>query len=199
LFARADPQVLFGPYDERPAASNKPKYCSWDAANTKNCNHHKYPHGLISLVHQAGAEIYPSIGGWTLSKTFPAMAASATARTNFANQCVDMIQDYGFDGIDIDWEYPGYAEHNGTSRDKLHFSLLLEEVQSKLAALTRVTGQTYGLTAALPCGPSHLTNINVPRVARALTELNLMSYDFHGAWDATTGLYCSRETLVSIM
>jgi chitinase len=54
---------------------------------------------LIHLVHAAGAEIYPSIGGWTLSDAFPAMAASATARATFAENCVKLISDYGFDGM----------------------------------------------------------------------------------------------------
>jgi hypothetical protein len=85
----ADPQLLFGPYNDN-APMNDPKHCSWDAANVKNCNHHDYKQGLIHRVHDAGAEIYPAIGGWTLSNAFPAMAANAAARTNFAQQCVDL-------------------------------------------------------------------------------------------------------------
>ena len=65
--------------------------------------------GLMYLAHQAGAEVYPSIGGWTLSDAFPSMAASSSARKRFASQCVELIEDYGFDGIDLDWEYPGYS------------------------------------------------------------------------------------------
>ena len=58
-------------------------------------------------MHEAGAEIYPSIGGWTLSDAFVAMASSDISRKKFAEQCVDLIKDYNFDGIDLDWEYPG--------------------------------------------------------------------------------------------
>ena len=87
-----DPLVLFGPLDWTGA-----QHCSWDGPNQKACNNHRYEEGLIHLVHQAGGEIYPSIGGWTLSDNFPAVAASATARTNFANQCVELIKDYGFE------------------------------------------------------------------------------------------------------
>lgn len=50
------------------------------------------------MVHAAGGEIYPSLGGWTLSDPFPAMAASATARARFAQNCVDLILEYDFDG-----------------------------------------------------------------------------------------------------
>ncbi len=56
------------------------------------------------MAHQAEVEIYPSIGGWTLSEPFPPMSASVDARKNFIEGCVGLIKEYGFDGIDIDWE-----------------------------------------------------------------------------------------------
>ena len=103
------------------------------------CAAHHYETGLIYQAKQAGVEVYPSIGGWTLSDNFPVLAASEAARTKFAEQCVALIRNYDFDGvriilvllgvsclhfivsnltsfanalhhqIDIDWEYPGYA------------------------------------------------------------------------------------------
>ena len=94
----ADPQMLFGPYNWNPPPDSK-EYCSWDSANTKNCNNHDYEKGLISLVHAAGGEVYPSIGGWTLSDPFPALAASSEARANFAANCAQMIREYDFDGV----------------------------------------------------------------------------------------------------
>ena len=78
----------------------------------------KYEEGLIYLAHQAGAEVYPSIGGWSLSDPFPVMAADAESRATFASQCVDLIKNYNFDGIDLDWEYPG----------KLSCSMLLDRI-----------------------------------------------------------------------
>ncbi len=46
----------------------------------------------------------------------------------------------------------------------------------------------YKLTAALPCGPSHMGNIDIPHVNSKLDELNLMSYDFGGPWSETTSI-----------
>lgn len=87
-----------------------PKYCSWDApAEPPVCSAHHYQEGLIYLAHQAGAEVYPSLGGWSLSDPFPAMAANPKARENFARQCVELIKSYNFDGIDIDWEVRFYS------------------------------------------------------------------------------------------
>ena len=50
------------------------------------------------------------------------------------------------------------------------------------------TGRYYGLTAALPCGPSIIANQDISHVGRLLTELNLMTYDFHGSWNEKTGV-----------
>ena len=46
-------------------------------------------------------EVYPSIGGWTLSDPFSELAASAESRKRFAENCVKLIETYDFDGIDI--------------------------------------------------------------------------------------------------
>lgn len=50
-----------------------------------------------------------SIGGWTYTNTdkhMDAPASTAAGRKKFADSCVDMIRNYGFDGIDVDWVRP---------------------------------------------------------------------------------------------
>ena len=110
------------------------------------------------------------------SGNFPPMAANETSRLNFARNCRDLIVEYDFDGIDIDWEYPGYADHGGTPGDTENFNLLLGDVRAALDDLGAETGRTYGLTAALPCGPSNVENVDVGAVSGYLSELNLMTY-----------------------
>lgn len=53
--AWGDPLVLFGPRNYNPAAGAT-SYCSWDGPLQKNCGHHYYEKGLISLVHAAGGK-----------------------------------------------------------------------------------------------------------------------------------------------
>eukprot|EP00602_Paraphysomonas_sp_CaronLab_P001838 CAMPEP_0185018358 /NCGR_PEP_ID=MMETSP1103-20130426/1112_1 /TAXON_ID=36769 /ORGANISM="Paraphysomonas bandaiensis, Strain Caron Lab Isolate" /LENGTH=383 /DNA_ID=CAMNT_0027548147 /DNA_START=170 /DNA_END=1322 /DNA_ORIENTATION=+ len=183
----ADPNILFGPYDYNPSPDST-KYCSHDAPGVQNCDYHNYEDGLISLAHAAGAEVWPSIGGWTLSENFPIVAANASSRKTFAEECINLIIDYNFDGIDIDWEYPGFEEHGGTAEDTENFSLLLNEVRSHLDALSSSTGKKYGLTAALSCDPEQISRYDVPYLRKVLSEFNLMTYDFHGSWDDTTGV-----------
>lgn len=161
------------------------EYCHWDTPTKKVCKFHFYEKGVLHLAREAGAEVWPSIGGWSLSDPFPAMAKNLAARTNFANKCIELIEDYGFDGIDIDWEYPGYEAHSGTPEDTETYNLLLQLVREKLDELGDRTGKFYGLTAALPCGTNHINNIDIPTAAKYLTELNLMTY---GKWFLNTRL-----------
>ena len=92
----ADPNCLFGPYNWNGIEGVDTKYCSWDGPNLKVCNFHLYEEGLLYLVKQAGGEIWPSIGGWSLSDPFPEMAKDPVARENFAKNCVLLIEAYGF-------------------------------------------------------------------------------------------------------
>ena len=165
-----DPIILFGRKNYNPGPEDK-QYCSWDGPGEKNCGNHFIDDGIISRMHAAGGTVYPSIGGWSLSNTFPAMAASPAARTMFAKQCKQLVVDYDFDGIDIDWEYPGYFDHGGTPEDKDNFTLLLQIVRAELDTLYPIMGKRYGLTAALPCGPSHIDNIDVEMVSAILDEV----------------------------
>lgn len=99
-----------------------------------------------------------------------------------------MIKAYDFDGIDIDWEYPGYAPHSGRDVDTINYNLFLQAIRDALDEYGRQTGRFYGLTAALPCGPTIIDNIQINEVKDILTEFNLMTYDFHGSWNAKTGV-----------
>ncbi|KAL7472628.1 hypothetical protein ACHAXS_012995 [Conticribra weissflogii] len=186
----ADPQLLWGPYEYNAANQdeNTNYFCSWDFPDKKNCNYHQTDKGIIHLAKQAGAQVMPSIGGWTLSDNFPTIAASQSTRDYFAQQCVELLKAYDFDGIDIDWEYPAYEDHSGTPEDTVNFTLLLQAIRDALDAHGAQTGKYYPLSAALPCGPDKIENIEVHNIKDILDELNLMSYDLHGAWDELTGM-----------
>jgi chitinase len=38
------------------------------------------------------------------------MALTAEGRTKFTESCVEMVLRHNFDGLDLDWEYPGGRE-----------------------------------------------------------------------------------------
>lgn len=63
----------------------------------------------------------------------------------------------------------------------------MDELRRQLDLLEAKTGKHYGLTAALPCGPEILAKQDIAHVSSVLSELNLMTYDFHGSWNTETG------------
>ncbi len=157
---------------------------SWDAGakrgNFNQLNKLKAANpGLRTLI---------SVGGWTWSKNFSAAAATSQSRDLFATSCAQFMKQYGFDGLDIDWEYPvsGGLEL-GVAADKANYTLLLQALRTELNRLGTADGKNYDLTIAAPAGPSVLTNMEIDKLAKIVDWVNLMSYDFHGSWDKTTG------------
>eukprot|EP01084_Bolivina_argentea_P134563 237336_1 len=93
--ADADPIILFGPIDSSQTDPRSPSYKCMPNLGGTTCNNHHTDQGLINLVHKAGKKILPSIGGWTLSNNFSAVAASKRARSNFVRECMSLIGDMG--------------------------------------------------------------------------------------------------------
>ena len=129
-----------------------------------------------------------SIGGWTWSQNFPAAAATDQSRKQFASSCIDFMKQYGFDGIDIDWEYPvSGGLFPGTPADTQNYTALLQEFRTELDAAEAKDGTDYFLSIAAPAGPTTIPNLEAGRIGGILDWMNLMSYDFHGGWDPITG------------
>ncbi|CAF1137588.1 unnamed protein product [Adineta ricciae] len=137
----------------------------------------KYPH-LRTLI---------SVGGGTRSGKFSDIAVSDRSRSIFAASCVEFIQKYGFDGIDIDWEYPvsgGLPANSRRPEDKQNYVFLLKELRHQLDA---VSDKNYLLTAAAGATTRTISNMDLPGMIPYLDWINVMTYDFHGGWRATTG------------
>ena len=139
----------------------------------------KHPH-LKTLI---------SVGGWTLSSPFSDAALTDASRGKLARSCVAFMKKYGFDGIDIDWEYPvggGEAGNKTRPADKQNFTLLLAELRKQLNAQEKTDKARYLLTIAAPAGPNVYKNLELDKIAEHLDWINLMTYDFHGGWSEAT-------------
>ena len=76
-----------------------------------------------------------SVGGWTAGGwVFSQMAQNRESRLLFIQSAVHFVNYFGFDGIDIDWEYPALDGVNGWEPtdplDREHFSLLIQEMRA---------------------------------------------------------------------
>jgi len=144
---------------------------------------HDSTQSLPYRANLAGVKVLPSIGGWSDLTYFPAIAADPVKRQTFVQNCLSLIQTYKFNGIDLDWEYPGYAPNGGTQADAPNFTSLLQDIRTALNNLETQTGQAYLLSACFGAAQGHMQNIQWNNVVPLLDMINLMTYDFHGPWD----------------
>lgn len=140
-------------------------------------------------------KIYPnlktliSVGGWTWSGLFSDVALNDTTRANFAESCVSFIKQHGFDGVDIDWEFPvggGLPSNIQRPEDKQNFTLLLQELRRHLDAQGTADGRHYLLTIAGGSGSRYPANVELSLIHPYLDYASIMSYDIHGTWDSYT-------------
>ncbi|MHB8088441.1 MAG: glycosyl hydrolase family 18 protein [Anaerolineaceae bacterium] len=162
-----------------------------DSDDINNADFHGNFNQLFELKKQnPQLKVLISVGGWNWSGNFSNAAKDETSRKRFAASCIDLyLKQYAgvFDGIDIDWEYPvSGGLTNGSSDDTANFTLLLNELRLQMDALGETNGEHYLLTIAAPVGPGSIRNLDLPGIAAAVDWINLMTYDFHGTWDATT-------------
>ncbi|KAL5611713.1 uncharacterized protein BROUX77_001869 [Berkeleyomyces rouxiae] len=124
-----------------------------------------------------------SIGGWTWSSNFPAAASTEKGRAEFARSSVKLMRDWGFDGIDIDWEYPK------TKTESENFVALLKRVRQELDdyAAVYTPSYHYSLAIAAPASPTHYSMLDLKSLGEILDYINLMSYDYGGSWSEVSG------------
>merc|ERR1712038_1116512 len=124
-----------------------------------------------------------SIGGWNAgSGSYSMMAADPQKRKTFIDSLSDFLDTYKFDGVDLDWEYPGDREGSDPENDKENFSLLSQE----LAAALHAKGKLF--TAAMSADNKRLdVGYDLPAISQAYDWFNVMDYDYHGGWEMFTG------------
>ena len=149
-----------------------------------------------------------SIGGWSFNdpedineigtstyQLFSQMASSSAGRQEFISSAIEYAKKYGFDGIDLDWEYPGYIGRGGTPEDLPNFLVLVQEFRSAIGGQNLLL--TMASPAIVPTGTPEYYHNNpneyfewLRQCTEQLDWLNVMSYDYHGAWpsDTVTGV-----------
>ncbi|KAM3519834.1 hypothetical protein MY4038_009654 [Beauveria bassiana] len=132
-------------------------------------------------------QIWLSIGGWTFSDdntptqpVFGNIAREKRYREIFANNVLSFLQTYGYDGVDIDWEYPGAPDRGGKPDDVDNFVLLLKEIR----AVFDRSGRNLGISLTIPASYWYLKWFDLPGLLEYADFVNLMSYDLHGVWDS---------------
>lgn len=112
---------------------------------------------------------------------FSDMARTAANRATFIQSLINFMDNYGFDGADIDWEYPGAEDRGGRPEDTENFVDLCREMKAAF-------GRRYGLSVTLPASFWYLRHFDVAAMEPHVDWLNVMTYDIHGVWDSSKPL-----------
>nr|AZQ25750.1 Chitinase-3 [Haliotis discus discus] len=150
--------------------------------------------GMYERLHDHAKKQNPnvkillSVGGWNMgSATFTAMVKTAANRQEFATSSVQYLRSRKFDGLDLDWEYPG--NRGSPPEDKQKYVELLKTLVNVYEEDAQTTGRPrLLLTAAVPAGKGNIdAGFDIPVISKYFDFINIMTYDLHGSWDKTTG------------
>ncbi len=156
--------------------------------------------GVISVIdkvlvaREAGVRVVLSIQGYGAEgKNFSRAAATEEGRITLAESMLRVVEKYHLDGIDIDWEYPGYNTGTSVSVDKANYTLLCKQISETF----KNADSDYLITAAIPGGPNGPYRFDLGNVAKYLDYIHIMTYDLQSGSSAShhTALYDSNATM----
>lgn len=134
-----------------------------------------------------------AIGGWNQrSEKYSKMSSTAESREQFANDAVKFVKKYEFDGFDIDWEYPANAGQGGVPADYNNYVELLKIVKIKFEKEGLI------LSAAVAAAESTASqSYNIQEISKHLDFINIMAYDFYGAFSSGLGMNAALKPSTS--
>ncbi|KAH8251500.1 hypothetical protein KR038_006505, partial [Drosophila bunnanda] len=141
----------------------------------------------VTGLKKKGIKVSLALGGWNDSQgdKYSRLVRSPMARARFIRHALEFIDKYGFEGLDLDWEYPVCWQtecNKGFAEEKEGFSAWVRELSQAF--------RPRGLLLSTAVSPSKKiidAGYNVPELSRYFDWIAVMTYDFHGQWDKKTG------------
>jgi GH18 family chitinase len=118
---------------------------------------------IVRDAHEHNVRVCISVGGWGWDEQFEELAANSQTRSAFVQNLTAFVDEYGLDGVDMDWEYPDA----GTSSE--NFLALIKELRAAMP-------DKLLTTAVVSYGDDN--GLGVPNESFALFDfVNIMTYD----------------------
>jgi len=135
---------------------------------------------LVRLAHEAGVQVLLSVGGGNKGenqgKILRRVAKNPQSLDRFVRGLVALLNRYGYDGVDIDWETPeGKADRAN-----------LVKMVKKLRQAFPKRETPLLLALAVPAGDDK-DGFDAPALAPYVDFFDVMTYDFHGPWSSHAG------------
>ncbi len=145
---------------------------------------------LIKKAHNDNCKVYIAVGGWSykdvpLQAAFEEAAKTPETRKKLVESIIGVVEDYGFDGVELDWEYPNSASAESYEALILELSAELKKYGKNLtAALNGAWSQTEGPEVSKYVSDACLD---------AFEFISVMSYDMNNEqhspfWFANTSI-----------
>jgi chitinase len=136
---------------------------------------------------------FMAVGGWG-ADGFSQASSTESGRAEFVESAVSLMQEHGFLGIDIDWEYPGssVAGIKSSKNDPDNLLLLLKELRAALDGLTTQDGVKRYISIAVGGSKQYAEKLDCEAIGQLIDQVNVMTYDLRGFEKVTghhTGLY----------
>ncbi|KAF3807414.1 Chitotriosidase-1 [Colletotrichum gloeosporioides] len=138
----------------------------------------------FTALKKSGLQTWVAVGGYDFSDkersthtTWHDLCASPAARAAFIASGKTFMDKYGFQGMDLDWEYPGDPKRGGSRADIANFVLLLKEMRASY-------GSQYGISLTLPPDIWYGQYFDAKGLEPYVDHFGFMSYDLHGSWDS---------------
>ncbi|XP_024178003.1 nod factor hydrolase protein 1 [Rosa chinensis] len=131
-----------------------------------------------------------SIGGGAgeeVAHIFASMASNPSSRSNFIDSAIEVARKFGFDGLDLDWEYPE------SPIEMKALGHLLKQWRREIKKEAQATNsQPLLLTAAVYFSAEFfldavIRSYPIKYMEKYLDWANVMCFDYHGAWSNITG------------
>lgn len=139
-------------------------------------------------------KIMVALGGWGGCAPCSPAFSTRKGRKLFAISVLQLLREYGADGIDLDWEYPtieGYPGHPYAPGDYDHFTELVKVLRHTLGKNYEISFAAGGFTKFVE------EAVNWQKVVKWVDRVNLMTYDLVGGFSKVTGhhtpLYSSAK------